>query len=513
VAPVGGTGHLVAQSDIDESLDPAFVVNGPQITYATCANLITYPDRPGPAGLRLVPEVAQSLPTRSSDGTTYSFVIRKGFRFSPPSNQPVTAQTFKYTLERTLSPRIGSFWADYFDDIVGAPAYRAGKTGHVAGIGASGNRLVIHLRAPAGDLLARLATPAACAVPVGTPHDPGGVRLVPSAGPYFVTSYIPGQGAVLQLNPTYRGQRPHRLGRIEITFGVSARKALAEIESGSADYALGPDALPASALPRLGAVYGPRSPAAKRGRQRYFLSPRPSVHFLLLNTHRPLFREARLRRAASYAIDRQALARIGAPFQSATEPTDLYLPPGLPGSAHRGIYRPTPDIAAARRLAGSTRRRAILYACNTSTCGRLAQEVKRDLEAIGIEVAIKLFPSRSLTQRYAAHGEAYDLALASWFPDYADPAAALDVVAVGGSGLPTPNLDPRYARRLAEAAKLSGPGRYFAYEQLNVDLVRDAAPWIAYAYSVRQDFFSARMGCQISQPVYGIDIAALCIRR
>ena len=29
------------------------------------------------------------------DGRTYTFTIRTGFRFSPPSNQPVTAQTFK----------------------------------------------------------------------------------------------------------------------------------------------------------------------------------------------------------------------------------------------------------------------------------------------------------------------------------------------------------------------------------------------------------------------------------
>ena len=26
------------------------------------------------------------------------------------------------------------------------------------------------------------------------------------------------------------------------------------------------------------------------------------------------------------------------------------------------------------------------------------------------------------------------------------------------------------------------------------------------------DFFSARMGCQVSNPVYGIDLAALCLR-
>jgi hypothetical protein len=31
--------------------------------------------------------------------------------------------------------------------------------------------------------------------------------------------------------------------------------------------------------------------------------------------------------------------------------------------------------------------------------------------------------------------------------------------------------------------------------------------------NVNRDFFSARMGCESYQPVYGIDLAALCIRR
>jgi hypothetical protein len=29
---------------------------------------------------------------------------------------------------------------------------------------------------------------------------------------------------------------------------------------------------------------------------------------------------------------------------------------------------------------------------------------------------------------------------------------------------------------------------------------------------LNRDFFSARIGCQISQPIYGIDLAALCLR-
>ena len=73
----------------------------------------------------------------SEDGRSYTFMIRPGMRFSPPSNQPVTAQTFKHTIERSHQPapdtgirpaRCSS------RDVVGAAAYFAGKARHIAGV-------------------------------------------------------------------------------------------------------------------------------------------------------------------------------------------------------------------------------------------------------------------------------------------------------------------------------------------------------------------------------------------
>ena len=61
----------------------------------------------GVAGQQLRPEIAAAMPTVSADGRTYTFRIRPGFRFSPPSGQAVTAQTFRYSLERALSPKYG----------------------------------------------------------------------------------------------------------------------------------------------------------------------------------------------------------------------------------------------------------------------------------------------------------------------------------------------------------------------------------------------------------------------
>ena len=67
--------------------------------------LLNYPDAAGPPGTVLRPEVAAAMPDISPDGRTYTFRIRPGFRFSPPSGQAVTAETFKATIERALSPK------------------------------------------------------------------------------------------------------------------------------------------------------------------------------------------------------------------------------------------------------------------------------------------------------------------------------------------------------------------------------------------------------------------------
>jgi len=67
-------------------------------------------------------------------------------------------------------------------------------------------------------------------------------------------------------------------------------------------------------------------------------------------------------------------------------------------------------------------------------------------------------------------------------------------------------------RKLKAAARLSGARRYREYNRLALELQRDLAPAAAFATTASRDFFSARIGCQVYQPVFGIDIAALCLR-
>jgi YVTN family beta-propeller protein len=508
----GGTARVETHDDI-LSMDPALGYEAPpRLLYATCANLLNYPDKAGPAGSQLVPEVAQSLPARSADGKTYAFTIRDGFRFSPPSNQPVSARTFKDTIERVLNPAMKNPVASEFEDIVGARAYMAGRAAHIAGVVAGANTLTIRLTAPVPDLPARLAQPSFCVVPPDTPIDPKGVLVIPSAGPYRVASFAPGQGLVLTRNPNYHGNRPRRLARIDVVVGIPRQRAVAEVEAGKADWA--PDGPASSAqAAALAARYGAGSPAAARGRQQYFIDPGPQLDFLALNTHRPLFADRRLRRAVSYAIDRTALAGLGDEYQPLPEhPTDHYLSPGIPGYANVHVYPLRPDLASAKRLAaGHGGGTAVLYTCDRPPCAEQAQIVKTDLAAIGIRLDVHSFSDRTLYAKTAAPGAPFDIAWVGWVPDYLDPDAVLNFLLESGTIIPT-FKDRTYHARLAAVARLAGAKRYLAYARLDADLARHAAPLVAFGNLSSQDLFSARMGCQVNG-VYGIDLAALCIKR
>ena len=93
-----------------------------EIERATTAGLLAC----GGAGLR--PELAASMPTVSADGRTYTFRVRRGLRFSPPSNAPITADVIRDSVERALSPKLGSVrpGARFLRDLAGCRPTSAG---------------------------------------------------------------------------------------------------------------------------------------------------------------------------------------------------------------------------------------------------------------------------------------------------------------------------------------------------------------------------------------------------
>ena len=70
-------------------------------------------------------------------------------------------------------------------------------------------------------------------------------------------------------------------------------------------------------------------------------------------------------------------------------------------------------------------------------------------------------------------------------------------------------IRPTSASRRSTALR---PRALPAYGKLDLDLARNAAPLVAFDNPSDHDFFSARIGCQ-TYGIYGIDLAALCLKR
>jgi peptide/nickel transport system substrate-binding protein len=440
-------------------------------------------------------------PATEADGRTYTFHVRPGLRFSPPSGQAVTAAAFARAITRSLDPRMRSFARVFMTD--------------VRGVHANGNTLTVTLAAPAPSLPARLATSYFCAVPPTTPISAKGIDALPSAGPYYVASHVAGKSIILRRNPGYQGPRPRRFAEIRYTIGVPVRQAIAEVDAGRADYVsdVGPfsntDFGDTTALAQR---LGPTSDAARAGRQQYYATTGLALSFYALNPTRPLFADARMRRAISYALDRRALAQAPG-FPGEVRPADQLIPPGEP--AYQDIHAYPlggPDVQRARRLAGTGPRRAVLYTCNLPGCAVNTEVLRRNLAAIGVALEVRRFPIPVLITRMARRDEPYDLGLETYLADYADPFNSINLQHAPGGVNPVPIRAPRLRRRMAAAARLSGPARLAAYARLDRDLTRDAAPFAVFGSRVSVHLFSARIGCQFQHPVYGISLGALCVR-
>jgi peptide/nickel transport system substrate-binding protein len=487
-----------------------------QLEYASCAKLVNYPDAPPPANTRLVPEIAATMPSISGDGRTYTFQIRDDFAFSPPASGIVTAESMKYTFERTLHPDMPSPAISFLSNIEGATEYHNGQAPHISGITAQGSTLTITLIQPQGEFLTILATAWLCAIPTSLPPVPT-EGPIPSAGPYYISQYVPNQSIVALRNPNYHGSRPAHFDSIEYTIGVQTEQIRQRVESGVSDYGF---ELPPAQQAELRDLYGPQSPAAARGLQQWFSNPGSIFDYLPLNNERPLFANVNMRKAVNFAIDRSALAAIRGP--TAADPTDQYIPPEFPGFQDAQIYADHPDIEHARDLAGwhpgDPMRPAELWASASTTGHALAEAIRSQLLEIGIDSTITYFQS-GLFAAMGTRGAAFDLGPIGWAQDYFDPwdyIQLLDGTTIH-NGCCNNNVsyfnDPVFNARMHTARELVGEQRYAAFGQIDVDLARDAAPLAAYDIRNNREFFSRRIGCQKYHASHELsDLGALCLR-
>ncbi len=503
---------LNAASGIDY-LDPALASSPPgwALLDTTCARLLAYPDKAPPAGFRLEPEVAVGFPAVTSDGKTYTFTLRSGFRFSDGS--PVRASAFARAINRTLAPEMQSPGVQYMRDIVGAGRVLAGKATNASGVVARGNTLIVRLTRPAPDFPHRTASTFFCAVPPALPIDPEGAGAIPAAGPYHVVEYRRGEQVVLRRNPHYGGRRPHHVDGFDVDLRASSpQEVLQRVDRGEADWG----------HTLAGIYFDPAlSLTAKYGinRTQLFLRPGLTLRMLAFNSSRPLFEEnPSLRRAVNFALNRRAIVNVAGP--NVSRPSDQYLPSILPGFKDAEVYPlERSNLQRAKALANGNLRggTAVLYVNSTPLPMAIGQLIKKQLGQIGLEVEIRGIPIHSASAAYfkklATGGEPWDLAFGLWTPSYVDPFAYINLLFegrfVGGTNFA--RFSSRYDGAMRNAARLpQGIGRSAAYATLDARLARESAPGAAIDFLNEPTLVSKRVGCIVLRPA--LDLTAVCLK-
>jgi ABC-type transport system substrate-binding protein len=506
---VGGTLNIDLPNDVDYT-DPAldYLSTGWEIEYATCLKLMNYPDANGAKGSQLVPEAAVGFPKVSNSGKTYDFNVKAGFtKFS--NGQAVTAANFKAAFDRNADPKMQSPAVPFFSDIVGS------SKSPVSGVKVKGSHLVITLTKPSPDFLARVAMPFFCAIPTNLAHDPNGVLAPASAGPYYISSRIPNKSITVKKNPFYKGKRPHNVNQIVYNVGNSLSATYLRTQQGSTDYAAG--GIPPASYSEAAQKYG-----VNRGQ--FWVKPQIGISYLAMNHDRPLFKGAKgtaLAKAINYAIDRKAMLAQGGYL--AGKRTDQILPPGLAGFRDANLYPlKGPDLATAKKWAAKAglKQGTTLeyYTSNTGSAPLVAQILQFNLKQLGINVNSHLFARAVQIDKEGTRGEPFDITSEAWIADYADPYDFINVL-LSGDNLHASNNNnvayfnnPQYNAQMRSASLLSGSKRYSAYGNLDVSMMKNNPPWAARSNFNDRVLVSKRVGCFTFNPIYSVDLAAVCLK-
>jgi ABC-type transport system substrate-binding protein len=505
----GGTLNIDLPNDVDYT-DPAldYLSTGWEIEYSTCLKLLNYPDANGAKGSQLVPEAAVGFPKVSNSGRTYDFTVKAGFtKFS--NGQAVTAANFKAAFDRDADPKMQSPAVPFFSDIVGA------SKSPVSGVKVRGSHLIITLTKASPDFLARVAMPFFCAVPTNLAHDPNGVLAPPAAGPYYIASRVPNKSITVKRNPFYKGKRPHNVNQIVYNVGNSLSATYLRVQQGATDYAAG--GIPPASYAEAAQKYG-------INKSQFFVKPQLGVSYLAFNHDRPAFKGTKgkaLAKAINYAIDRKAMLAQGGYL--AGKRTDQILPPGLAGFRDASLYPlKGPDLTTAKKWAAKAGvkpgQSLEYYTSNTGSAPLVAQILQFNLKQLGISVNSHLFARAVQIEKEGTRGEPFDVTSEAWIADYADPYDFINVL-LSGDNLHNSNNnnvayfnDPAYNRQMRAASLLSGQKRYTTYGNLDVSMMKNNPPWAARNNFNDRILVSKQVGCFTFNPIYSVDLAAVCLK-
>ena len=493
---INTAGFTVQYGSNPETLDPALnsAVDGGNTVITVFETLLIINENN-----EAVPGQAESW-TTSEDGLTWTFTMRDGLKWSDGSE--LNAKDFEYSFKRMADPDTAAPYAetclgmiDGFEEAAGFPDKDGNPTVEpnldALNVKASddGKTLTIVLGYPCSYFDKIAAFAAMSPVQKATVEANGDAWCTsPDTyvcnGPYMITEWTPSERIVLTKNPNY-------VGGWDNSKIVSDSITLLLLEDSSASYAAynsGEAVLikdvPTDEIPSL--------TKAEDGGD-FYVDTILGTYYVSLNLQRDAFKDAKVRKALSLAIDRDYVANTI--MQGTYSAADSIVGPGIvdeSGYFHDNGNAPyisadyEANLAEAKKLleeAGYPNGEGyptIEYSTNDAGYHvPLAEYLQQAWGDLGITLTINKMEWSSFTPARRA-GE-YDVARNGWVMDYNDPSNMLDLFCSGNGNNDGKYSNPEFDAAI-EASRVADVTEHFAQLHKAEDILMEDNGCLPIAY-------------------------------
>ena len=444
------------------TLDPAMAQNAESLEYIVeiFSGLVCFDPK-----LKLVPDIAEGW-DKNSDGTIYTFHLRHGVIFH--SGREVTANDFKYSLERACDPITGSPTAEtYLGDIVGVKERLQGKSNEISGITVIDDyTLQITIDAPKAYFLSKLSYPTAFVVDKANVEMGSDWWRTPNGtGPFKLKEWQAGKLITLERNELYYlepakvSQVVFRLQGVPMTLYENGKIDVTDVYLGDIER-----------------VLDPSNPLNKE----LSIIPGFSLYYIGFNSAKPPFDDAKIRQAFSHAIDKDKIVELA--LKGIVKKAEGILPPGMPGY-NKDIQGLDFNVEQAEKLISESNYGNVsnlppitLTSAGMGTVSNI-EAVLVDMwqHNLGVNVEVRqLLPDRYFSDIMNEKNEMFNY---NWGADYPDPQNFLDILFHSGTNNNVGEYSNPVVDSLLEKARVEqDPGvRMSFYQQAEQIMVDDAA--------------------------------------
>ena len=482
---VNTAGFTVQYGSNPETLDPALnsAVDGGNTIITVFEPLLIINENN-----EAVPGQAESW-TTSEDGLTWTFTMRDGLKWSDGTD--LNAKDFEYSFKRMANPDTAAPYAETCLGMIdGFEAAQAGDT-DALNVKASddGKTLTIVLSYPCSYFDKMAAFASMSPVQQATVEANGdawctAAETFVSNGPYMITEWTPSERIVLTKNPNY-------VGGWDSSKIVSDTITLLLLEDSSASFAAynsGEAVLikdvPTDEIPSL--------TKAEDGGD-FYVDTILGTYYVSLNLQHDAFKDAKVRKALSLAIDRDYVANTI--MQGTYTTADSIVGPGIVdenGYFHDNGNAPyisadyEANMAEAKKLleeAGYPNGEGyptIEYSTNDSGYHvPLAEYLQQTWGDLGITLTISKMEWSAFTAARRA-GE-YDVARNGWVMDYNDPSNMLDLFCTSNGNNDGKYSNPEFDAAI-DASRVADSAEHFAQLHKAEDILMEDMGCLPIAY-------------------------------